>query len=76
MSEQVRIMPMYNPVPIWDKGSESQYPDALKMAFRDGQTRTYRLVIEQPAPTTFTERAARILEDNCFGGYKAKHAKK
>ena len=63
MSETVRIMPMYNPVPLWDKNSYSQYPDALKMAFRDGQTKVYRLVVEQPKPHTIS-------------GYQGKHAKK
>ena len=81
MSEP-RVMPMYNPVPLWDKDSESKYPDVLKMAFRDGSVRIYRAVVEQPAPHTFSEKAARAFERNCFGGYKrepeyvGKHTKK
>ena len=81
MSE-LRVMPMQNPLPLWDKDSASVYPDMLKMAFRDGQVRTYRIVVEQPAPHTFSEKAARAFERNCFGGYKrtpeyvGKHTKK
>ena len=74
MSEPIRVMPMWNPLPLWDKDSESEYPDALKMAFRDGQTRVYRLVVEQPKPQI--DRAAEILRRNTFGGgYHCKHGK-
>lgn len=73
MSENVRVMPMWNPLPVWDDNSTSEYPDALKMAFRNGQTRTYRLVVEQPKPQT--DAAAEILRRNTYGGYKCKHGK-
>lgn len=62
MSESVRIMPMQNPLPLWDENSYSEYPDVLKMAFRNGQVRTYRLEVEQPKPHTVS-------------GYRCKHGK-
>ena len=74
MSE-IRIMPMQNPLPLWDKGSQSKYPDELKMAFRDGQVRVYRLEVEQPKPFIFSKEAIRIMEEHSYGGYKARHAK-
>ena len=76
MHESMRVMPMTNPLPLWDKNSENVYPDMLKMAFRDGKVMVYRLAVEQPAPHTFNERAVAELERNCFGGYVGKHAKK
>ena len=76
MHESMRVMPMTNPLPLWDKNSENVYPDMLKMAFRDGKVMVYRLVVEQPAPHTFGERVAMAFEQNCAGGYKGKHAKK
>ena len=62
MSENIRIMPMQNPLPLWDEHSYSEYPDVLKMAFRNGQVRTYRLEVEQPKPHTVS-------------GYRGKHEK-
>ena len=76
----IRIMPMCNPLPLWDEGSDSEYPDVLRMAFRNGKIRTYRLVddtVQQPKPHVIrTEDLNRMFTENTYGGYKAKHAKK
>lgn len=65
MNESIRIMPCTNPLPQWDENSYSEYPDTLRMAFRNGQIRTYRLEVKQPAPVTYST-----------GEYIGKHAKK
>ncbi len=75
----IRVMPMVNPLPMWDPDSTSEYPEVLKMAFRNGKIRTYRLVddVQQPKPQTVSaETLGRMFEENTFGGYKPKHAKK
>ena len=79
--ENVRIMPMVNPLPLWDKGSVSEYPETLRMAFRDGKIRNYRLVVEetvqQPTPQVVSaSELTRMFEENTFGGYKPRHGKK
>lgn len=76
MSESIRVMPMYNPVCLWDEGSTSRYPDCLRMAFRDGHTLTYRLEVQQPKPHLISgEQLAELVERNTYGGYKGKHEK-
>ena len=76
----IRVMPMVNPLPMWDPDSTSEYPEVLKMAFRNGKIRTYRIVddiVQQPKPQTVSADAlSRMFEENTFGGYKPKHAKK
>ena len=76
----IRVMPMINPLPMWDPDSMSEYPEVLKMAFRNGKIRTYRIVedtVQQPKPQTVSaETLSRMFEENTFGGYKPKHAKK
>ena len=76
----IRVMPMINPLPMWDPGSTNEYPDVLRMAFRNGKIRTYRIVddtVQQPKPQVVsTETLNRMFTENTFGGYKPKHAKK
>jgi hypothetical protein len=78
MSENVRIMPMPVPHPIWKEG-EGGYPKALKVSFSDGKVRTYNISeqVEQPPPhVCSTEELNRLFRENTYGGYRPRHAKK
>ena len=71
----IRFMPMPAPHPIWS--DDGGFPEKLKVSFRNGKVRTYRLDFEvtQPRPHLFS---AAELDRLCCenGGYRPKHLKK
>ena len=75
-NENARILPMPVPHPVWDN-DERGYPDSLKVSFRNGKVRTYRLdPVQQPKPHVIsTKELARLFKENTYG-YQPKHAKK
>ena len=74
----VRILPMPAPHPIY--GPEGGFPEKLKVGFRNGKVRTYRLdedFVQQPKPQVLSsDELNRLFRENTYGGYKPKHAKK
>lgn len=78
MSENtnVRVLPLPVPHPVWREGSK--YPDEMKVSFRDGKVRSYRICAEQPVPQVISrEELERMTAENPEAyGYKPKHAKK
>ncbi len=70
----IRIMPLPVVHPRWER-EDSKYPETVKISMSDGKVKTYRLMVEQPKPFIFSEEAAKVMERNTFGGYKAKHGK-
>lgn len=74
-----QIKPLGSGAPIWEYES-SDYPDLLKMPMEDGHVVTYRREIEQPEPRVMKSieliaNMNRLIRENTYGGYKAKHKK-
>lgn len=71
----MKVMPMPVPHPIYES-DESEYPDRLKVIFRNGKVRTYRLEVEQPKPNLISgTELTELFMKNTYG-YQGKHIKK
>lgn len=75
MSEQIKPL-SHSAAPIWDYDS-SDYPDRIKLPMQDGHVIEYVRAVEQPHPKCLAAiDLIKVMMDNTFGGYKAKHVKK
>jgi len=56
---------------------EAECPESLEFPTKDGAIVTYHMEIHQPHPQCVKAvELIRMMKDNTFGGYKAKHIKK
>lgn len=60
---------------IWDKDSQSIYPETVKIPMDNDHVVTYRIDIEQPHPC-FESAMDLLKKMPVYGGYKYKEAKK
>ena len=78
MSEAMKRIKPLNPRIAFSHDSEwSDYPDSIREPMEDGHVVTYVREIRQPVPRIMESYdLLRMFQENTYGGYKAKHAKK
>ena len=79
MSEAIKvrhIKPLNPRIAFSHERDSSDYPDIIKVPMEDGHVITYVREITQPEPRVIRSiDLIRLMKENTYGGYKARHAK-